>query len=419
MSKVTKNFYFLNYPCLFYRMKKIFLSVFFLIAFSTAHSQTAGKYKVKYEFIYGKVFKHTKHLANIVKGSSSGSEIAVEWQTAGEELWHQDYNFPSVGVGVNFLDLGNPPILGYSISAYPYLNTPIIKNKYFAFNVKMGLGLSYVTRTFNDTKIYDGAGNILFDESNAAIGSHLNVFISSGLNLEIPLMPNLSLTADYLWNHISNGSIIVPNSGLNMLNSYIGFKYFAHSYTYQQSEKKQSSPLRKEILTEVTISGGTRQRHYTDNKSLPIASIAVGVYKPFSNIYRMGIGLDAFYDGIFTNRLNANYHRTYIASDSFKNKVRIGLSWQHELLLGKFVGGIHTGIYLYNPIKNLEPYNDAKNRNLNKGLIYPYNIEEEDGWFYTRFLIKYFVSKRFFISTGLKTHLQKAEFIEWGVGFRL
>ena len=69
--------------------------------------------------------------------------------------------------------------------------------------------------------------------------------------------------------------------------------------------------------------------------------------------------------------------------------------------------------------KNLEPYLDAQNGLLNKPLIYAYNIEKEDGWLYTRASLKYSITKHLFLSLGLKTHLQKAEFIEWGMGVRL
>jgi len=51
-------------------------------------------------------------------------------------------------------------------------------------------------------------------------------------------------------------------------------------------------------------------------------------------------------------------------------------------------------------------------------MIYPYNIEEEDGWFYTRASLQYAFTNHLFLSIGLKTHLQKAEFIEWGIGYR-
>jgi len=51
-------------------------------------------------------------------------------------------------------------------------------------------------------------------------------------------------------------------------------------------------------------------------------------------------------------------------------------------------------------------------------LIYTYNIDNEDGWFCTRASLKYVFTNHIFTSLGLKTHLQKAELIEWGMGYR-
>ena len=95
------------------------------------------------------------------------------------------------------------------------------------------------------------------------------------------------------------------------------------------------------------------------------------------------------------------------------------MSLQPELVLGKLSAGIHLGMYVYNPLKNKEPYSNAETGTLNKPLIYAYNIDEEDGWFYTRAALKYSLTEHLFLSLGLKTHLQKAEFIEWGIGCRL
>ena len=130
----------------------------------------------------------------------------------------------------------------------------------------------------------------------------------------------------------------------------------------------------------------------------------------------MGLGADVFYDGVYDGQTQAV--RTFLTTNEFRNKFRFGMSWQHELILGRFIGGIDLGLYLYNPLKNLEPYTDAKLTTLNKPLIYSYNIDTEDGWFYTRITMKYLINNHLFASIGLKTHLQKAEFIEWGLGYK-
>ena len=135
------------------------------------------------------------------------------------------------------------------------------------------------------------------------------------------------------------------------------------------------------------------------------------------------MGVDGFYDGVYNG--NTLFQRTWLQADELKSKIRVGASVQPEFVFGKLTAGMHFGIYLYNPLKNLEPYADVQKsveetgEVLNKSLIYKYDIDDEDGWFYTRAALKYAITPHVFISLGLKTHLQKAEFIEWGLGLRL
>jgi hypothetical protein len=98
--------------------------------------------------------------------------------------------------------------------------------------------------------------------------------------------------------------------------------------------------------------------------------------------------------------------------------LRAGVSLQPEFVIGKLTAGFHFGVYMYDPIKNLEPYAVAQSTPQSKGIFYKYNINKEDGWFYTRASLKYEVTPHLLLAIGLKTHLHRAEFIEWGVGYR-
>jgi hypothetical protein len=354
-------------------------------------------------------------LENLVKGPASGVKLGVEFQTMGEKPWHQYYNFPVIGLGAAYLDLSNPDMLGKAFALYPYINIPVVRTNYFMLHVKPGAGMSYATKTFKNTTVYNN-GSIVLNESNGAIGSHLNVYFSAGANIEIPVTAGFSLTAEYNWNHISNGSVIQPNSGINMLNASVGLKYFPNYRDYQAPVRQEIEDLPHKFSFEATLAGGVRELYYRDEKMYPIASIALGVYRPLTNWYRMGVGPDAFYDGVYNGK--TLFRRTYLTTDEFKNKIRIGVSWQNELIMGRLTAGLHLGLYLYDPIKNLEPYPEAEKGSVRKPLIYGYDIDKEDGWLYTRVVGRYAITDHFFASIALKTHLQKAEFIEWGLGCR-
>jgi len=393
-------------------MKKIFLILVFVVFCFGLKSQTKKNYTIKAEYMYGNIMKHTTHLQSLVKGPTKGAELAIEWQTMGEKSWHQYLGFPKIGLGAVTLDLGNQTMLGNLYAFYPYLNFKVFNYQRFILNVKGGAGASYLTKTFNNTATNPNDLNT----GNAAIGSKLNVYFAGGANVVIPLEKGFAAVADLQWNHASNGSFYQPNSGINMLNASLGVSYapfYKHVYI---PKRKHLRDLPQKLSYEFIASSGARELYYKDDKQFPTGSFVAAVYRPLGNALRLGIGVEGFYDGVYNG--NTKFQRTYLTEDKWENKIRVGLALRPELVFGRFTAGIHLGMYVHNPLKNLEPYDDAKAALLNKPLIYKYDIEKEDGWFYSRASLQYAFTKNLFLSIGLKTHLQKAEFIEWGIGYR-
>lgn len=398
------------------------------------NAQTFQNYKFKAEYLYGTILKHNKHLDNLVKGPAMGGELAIEFQTMGEKDWHRYFNFPAVGAGIVFMDYSNPEMLGQGIALYPYMNVPIIRTSWLTLSFKPGAGIGFLNKRYSNTPHLEGtlAGpNGEPNMANAAIGSVVNVFLTCGGNLEIPVAYGLSLTADYAWNHVSNGSIVQPNSGINMVNAYVGLKYEPNYKKRPIAIIQRKAETPRKFGFEILAAGGVRQLYYQDKINYPVGSLSFSVNRPLANWYQMGVGADLFYDGVFgainapegSPAVTTKLKRTYIETNEFKNKLRAGISWQHEFLIGRLTAGFHFGLYLYDPVKNLESLEfDSNNKMIkpthNKPLVYPYNIEKADGWLYTRALAKYAITDHIFASVALKTHLQKAEFIAWGIGYR-
>ena len=416
LSKVIKNYWMVIGS----NMKNIIITVILLwMSIGLCQAQTLQNYAVKTDFIYGNILKHTKHLDNLVENPVAGAELAVEWQTMGEKPWHQYFGFPTIGVGLVGLDLGNPEMLGQLLAVYPYLNIKLLDLKFLKINIQGGAGASFLNKRYSNTPHLANTLNGINNEpnqANAAIGSILNVYFAGGGNVEVPLGSGFTAIAGYTWNHASNGSFYQPNSGINMLNASVGLKYCPVYKSNYQPVRKEIPSMPQNFAVEVIASGGARELYYKDDKMYPTGSLVLAAYRQVGNNIRLGLGVDGFYDGVYDG--TTKFRRTYLTTDELKNKIRVGVSFQPELVFGKLTAGIHLGMYLYNPLKNLEPYADAQNNLLNKPLIYTYNIEDEDGWFYSRASLKYTFTNHIFASLGLKTHLQKAEFIEWGLGYR-
>ena len=437
-------------------MKKYLLYI--LLLFCTAlQAADFAPYKIKGQFIGGWIYPHDASIIKpLTKGPVLGGEIAFELATDGSKQWQKDFNMPDLGFALQVLDLGNPQITGQMISLYPYINIPMVNSEKIRFNAKMGMGAAFATKPCDlDAAIADPrAIKQKAAEYNFAIGGVFNFAISAGLNIEVPVHKNVSLTADVMFNHISSASTSQPNSGFNMFNGYLGLKYLFNeekllaplviSGGTRENSSELDSPLvcteipnlMKRWSGEVILSGGFKKLYYKDTKYFGTASLNLEGYYHTCRQHRIGVGLDLFYDGAYAQTVaqdasgkyywtdeNTYFGRTFTPNNNFENKLRLGLNIANELTIGKVGIFAHFGIYLYDPVKNMEPGGEilqALNKGetpKKKGLFYPYDINKEDGWNYFRIGVKYHFTEHFLVNLSFKTHLQKVEFFELGVGY--
>ena len=454
-------------------MKKYLLYI--LLLFCTAlQAADFAPYKIKGQFIGGWIYPHDASIIKpLTKGPVLGGEIAFELASDGSKQWQKDFNMPDLGFALQVLDLGNPKITGQMISLYPYINIPMVNSEKIRFNAKMGMGAAFATKPCDlEAAIADPrAIKQKAAEYNFAIGGVFNFAISAGLNIEVPVHKNVSLTADVMFNHISSASTSQPNAGLNMFNGYVGLKYLFNeeleirneeltnntnynipnkqetnnqTKTQIKTDKEHSTPnssllipnLMKRWSGEVILSGGFKKLYYKDTKYFGTASLNLEGYYHTCRQHRIGVGLDLFYDGAYAQTVaqdasgkyywtdeNTYFGRTFTPNNNFENKLRLGLNIANELTIGKFGIFAHFGIYLYDPVKNMEPGGEilqALNKGetpKKKGVFYPYDINKEDGWNYFRIGVKYHFTEHFLVNLSFKTHLQKVEFFELGLGY--
>lgn len=437
-------------------MRKYILYI--LLLFCTAlQAADFAPYKIKGQFIGGWIYPHDASIIKpLTKGPVLGGEIAFELASDGSKQWQKDFNMPDLGFALQVLDLGNPEITGQMISLYPYINIPMVNSEKIRFNAKIGMGAAFATKPCDlDAAIADPrAIKQKAADYNFAIGGVFNFAISAGLNIEVPVHKNVSLTADVMFNHISSASTSQPNAGLNMFNGYLGVKYLFNeekllaplviSGGTRENSSELDSPLvcteipnlMKRWSGEVILSGGFKKLYYKDTKYFGTASLNLEGYYHTCRQHRIGVGLDLFYDGAYAQTVaqdasgkyywtdeNTYFGRTFTPNNNFENKLRLGLNIANELTIGKFGIFAHFGIYLYDPVKNMEPGGEileALNKGetpKKKGVFYPYDINKEDGWNYFRIGVKYHFTEHFLVNLSFKTHLQKVEFFELGLGY--
>ena len=392
-----------------------------------------------------------------------GGKIGIEIRPTRPPQGLRDWNNASVGVAVDYLNLGNDKWLGNLIAPYTYLNVPIVRTPHFRFGIRPGIGLAFTSKTYYNTIPQDLENKVLYKYGNDIIanqcaGSVTNFYFAEALYLEFPISNGFSIMATGGWYHASNGSTIQPNSGYNMFNAEIGVRYTPEE-TQREEEKVYADRIVPPALplyegkrwdVEISASGGFRQCYYYDkqysNATVGVASVSIAAhYRPWA-IFKIGGGIDMFYDGYYRSVSDefmplaqaeteniplTHFKKTYLAQSDIKNCFRVGISLQPEFVVGRFTTGFHFGVYLFDPVKNLEPYNEAKKSasgtpplsTQKKSIFYSYDLgsigTKADGWFYTRILLKYRVTDYIFVQLGMKAHLTKVEFIDAGLGVQL
>lgn len=253
--------------------------------------------------------------------------------------------------------------------------------------------------------------------------------------MDFPIAHGWSLFAGGGWYHISNGSIRQPNSGYNIFAAEVGARYVMEQKNVSPattSDNDHSQIHGEHALraweVEGSFTGGARQVYYKDRQTFFVAEMQLAAYWRAHRIFRLGGGVDVFFDGAYTRRdVASSWRKTnYAAARTDGGDCwRVGVSVQPEFVVGHFTAGLHVGAYLYDPVRELEPYDEAVQSptgRISKPIFYSYNLLKAgsagypDGWLYTQVVLRYRLPWHVFVQATMKSHLTKVEFVSIGIG---
>lgn len=374
------------------KMKHIIFSIIVLASVFgfSAEAQRNMIFRYKAEGLYGSEI-HT------VKTNGAGGELALELPLFGNKNWHYTYNFPTTGFALGYMQLMGIDSLSRVVFTYPYFLYPFVHTPMLAINLRMGAGMG-AWLDANQTE-----GGYQFPYFNFYTGG-LTFDVFLGQKYGNPLAQwQLEFGANAMILHDCyidrrTDVMVIPNVNL-------GLKYTPN--VYPLPIKHPARKVHKVMSLEASAQGGVNQLDVDDgNHYYPNISINGGLYYPFSNAYRMGFGLDLFYNDIYDGKQRTNNRRyNFITSDHFENHLRGGIFWANDLTIDRFTAGIHIGFYPYNPIRVPESYEGYTNDNLTENFLY---------W---KFVTKYHFSKHLYVTTQVKSHMQKVEDFEVGLGY--
>jgi hypothetical protein len=285
--------------------------------------------------------------------------------------------------------------------------------------VKLAAGLGVVNEhwyTQEDQNVdhyYDATTNAIF-------GCYLNAYLNAGLNLNFPITRNFAINGEFGFIHMSNGRVCMPNVGANIFYGGIGL-----ITTINPDEENERKPIKFPNLPykwslNVTAAGGAQSADIEDHK-FAVASLHTGAVYNVCNWYSVGGGVDVFFnDAISKNTRRNLYSKHEDINYTFSDKLRVGVAINNEFKFGMLTTIFDWGVYLYNPSRNY--YHDYVRDNglVKRPLFYKSSGPgSEEAFHYFRFGVKFQVWDNIYLQATCKTHMQIAEFVEFGINYQI
>jgi hypothetical protein len=304
-------------------------------------------------------------------------EIDIYSQTTGKRNWHQVNGYPELGISLLYGNSGASQFVGNIAALFPFINFTLHKNNFIQLKLKFGLGLGWVQKPFNPVSNYE----------DLVIGSYLNACLQIQFSAEMKIQNNLRLITAISITHMSNGSIQLPNLGLNIPALSLGLKYVINpGITLIKTDIKD---IEKKVNYYLFTFVALKQAFPLESPISLVNILSFEVLKDISRTGRLGGGMSLTFDRALRKEV---VNSTTFAFDNSASRVEVSIYGSYEYIIGRLSIPIQLGVYLYNN--------------------YPVSeIFEMIG-------VRYKFSNHWIAGLGLKSHFSNGDFIQWGIGYK-
>lgn len=266
---------------------------------------------------------------------------------------------------------GNRELVGsfYGLSSFGEL--PILAGKKWALYNHSSMGIGYVQ------KVYDEINNPL----NNVVSTHFNALIELGLESRFKLKSgDFFLKCDVT--HLSNGSLKLPNFGLNYF--FVGAGYV---HNIAPPAVKIDQVFTSFSNLEIQAIYGAKSTFFSDQKKHGIYALNLA----FQKIKNERLGVEFSLDGVYKLPTRFQYPELDINN---KELFQLGLFAGHVMSFNRVSTILGMGVYLIDP------------------------LQPQDA-LYHRVGLRYAVTNKLKASLVLKANWGKADYFEWGVFYSL
>jgi Lipid A 3-O-deacylase (PagL) len=347
----------------------------------------------------GKLLKIHEEMTN--PGISSVINVGFNFQTFGKRDWHQDLNFPEIGVSVGYTQFGNMDTLGFSLAVVPQLYLRKKNGRPLQLEWTFGAGLAW----FNNP--YDRDDN----PGNKVIGSRFSAVIKFGVGIHYALSKNLALRTGVAYIHYSNGHTAVPNIGANIAGGYLGVKYYiAQKEEYVKTETNTPSrKIRFNLKAGLGFQEASGTTELSDGPTYFIYSISPYISRRYSRVHNAHLGLHFNY---YTSYYNQIINEEYFDNNYFLNSSNVVLFAGDEIMIGRLSFVAQLGINVFQPFKK-----KIRDIGINNDNFKDFYMTAKVGLQYYPIYQIPETKNKFFVGIYLKTIGGRADFAEMGMGY--
>lgn len=335
----------------------------------------------------GFLMAHRSTMAHLVRNNTFGFEVGIiKHKQSPKDAY---YAFPALGVNLEYRNFGYNDVLGQAISLSHFFDTPIYQSRNFFVDFQYGMGLGFITKKYH----------IDSNPTNIAIGSNFNAKVTLKI-MATKYFRDFNLGAGIELTHFSNGAITYPNLGLNVpsLIVQLGFlnrtrARFDPTITYSYGGCLRQGPIYKTLHfsgSNLSVSSFMTLKQVRANPNLPKRYPVMGVKASYH--YNMNCNWSAE----FGFDLLYNESNLHLYTDSTFKRGDV-------MQVGVFAGAYYR-FYKSEVIINLGFYLRDKINPL--------------GRVYNKIGYRYYVSDNWYGLFNVRANLGKADFFEFGIGFR-
>lgn len=305
------------------------------------------------------------------------AELSISTQTTGKKSWQQSNGYPELGVSFLYGNSGSREYIGHITALVPFIQFPFFKTSVFYGGVRVGMGGAWVEKIFNPQT----------DFKNLIIGSHLNFCSNLMVLAGLLVLPRTYLDIGVSLTHISNGSMKLPNYGLNPLSLSAGIKYDLHPPLTMI--RRTIAPTENKWAFYLYTFAALKESYPLESPLYLVNVLNLETMRDFSHTGRYGGGINLTYDRALTSEV---YNSPIFAFDKSKSKLEVALYLAYEYVAGNLSFPVQLGYYLYNN----------------------YLISS----FYELVGIKFRIAKHWILGAAVKAHYGEGDFIQWGLGYK-